>query len=96
MSLKLSRNKVNFLTRLIVDYIERNEEVDYLEDIGNIRLKVFHLIMDELRMYEDIEERAKERVNSQKRNIPEGSREWEILFRKYSNEELDKLGKIWD
>lgn len=96
MSLKLSRNKVNFLTRLIVDYIEKNEEVDYLEDIGNIRLKVFHLIMDELRMYEDIEERAKERVNSQKRNIPEGSREWEILFRKYSNEELDKLGKIWD
>jgi hypothetical protein len=96
MSLKLSRNKVNFLTRLIVDYIEKNEDVDYLEDIGNIRLKVFHLIMDELRMYEDIEERAKERVSSQKRNIPEGSREWEILFRKYSNEELDKLGKIWD
>lgn len=96
MSLKLSRNKVNFLTRLIVDYIETNEDVDYLEDIGNIRLKVFHLIMDELRMYEDIEERAKERVGSQKRNIPEGSREWEILFRKYSNEELDKLGKIWD
>ncbi len=96
MSLKLSRNKVNFLTRLIVDYIENNDDVDYIDDIGNIRLKVFHLIMDELRMYEDIEERAKERVNSQKRNVPEGSREWEILFRKYSNEELDKLGKIWD
>jgi hypothetical protein len=96
MSLKLSRNKVNHLTRLVVGYIEDNEEIDYMGDIGNIRLKVFHLIMDELRMYEDIELNAKERISSQKKNIPEGSREWEILFRKYSNEELEKLGKIWD
>jgi hypothetical protein len=96
MSLKLSRNKVNHLTRLVVSYIEDNEEIDYLGDIGDIRLKVFHLIMDELRMYEDIELNAKERISSQKKNIPEGSREWEILFRKYSNEELEKLGKIWD
>ena len=96
MSLKLSRNKVNYLCRLIIEYIENNEEVDYLEDIGNIRMKLFHLIMDELRLYENIEFRAKESVNSQKKNIPEGSREWEILFRKYANEELNKLGKIWD
>jgi len=96
MSLKLSRNKVNYLTRLIVDYIEDNEELDYLDDIGNIRFKIYHLIMDELRMYEDIETRAKERVKSQKRNIPEGSREWEILFRKYSTEELGKMGMFWD
>jgi hypothetical protein len=96
MSLKLSRNKVNYLTRLVVDYIENNEEIDYLGDIGDIRLKVFHLIMDELRMYEDIELNSKERISAQKKNIPEGSREWEILFRKYSNEELEKLGKIWD
>jgi hypothetical protein len=96
MSLKLSRNKVNCLTRLIIEYIEINEELDYVEDIGNIRLKLFHIIMNELRMYEDIENNAKERVNSQKKTIPEGSREWEILFRKYANEELNKLGKIWD
>ncbi len=95
MSLKLSRNKVNHLTRLVVNYIENNEEIDYVGDIGDIRLRVFHLFMDELRMYEDIELNAKERISSQKKNIPEGSREWEILFRKYSNEELEKLGKIW-
>lgn len=96
MSLKLSRNKVNYLTRLIIEYIENNEELDYIEDIGNIRMKLFHIIMDELRMYEEIENRAKERVRSQKKNVPEGSREWEILFRKYAIEELNKLGKIWD
>ena len=40
MSLKLSKNKVNLLTKLIVDYLEKSEEVDYNEDIGNIRLAV--------------------------------------------------------
>lgn len=95
MSLKLSRNKVNCLSSLITDYIENNEDMDYNADIGNIRLKVYHLIMDELRLFEQIENDAKERVRVQKRSVPEGSREWEILFRKYVTEDLLKLGKLW-
>ncbi len=96
MSLKLSRNKVNCLASLLIDYIETNEEVDYMDEIGNIRMKIFHLIMDELRTFEEIEYTAKERITAQKKNIAEGSIEWEILFRKYSVEELTKMGKIWD
>jgi len=96
MSLKLSRNKVNCLASILIDYIETNEEVDYMDEIGNIRMKIFHLIMDELKTFEEIEYTAKERIKSQKKNIVEGSIVWEILFRKYSVEELNKLGKIWD
>lgn len=95
MSLKLSKNRVNYLTKLIVDYLQKNEDVDYSGDIGNIRFKVYHLILDELKLFEDIEIAAQEKIVTQKKNIPEGSREWEILFRKYSTEELAKLGRIW-
>lgn len=95
MSLKLSKNRVNYMTKLIVDYLQKNEDVDYSGDIGNIRFKVYHLILDELKLFEDIEIAAQEKIVSQKKNIPEGSREWEILFRKYSTEELAKLGRIW-
>ncbi len=95
MSLKLSRNKVNHITKLIMDYIQQNEELDYVDELENIRFKIFHLIINELKVFEDIEEKAKYRISSQKKSVPESSREWEILFRKYSNEELDKLGKIW-
>jgi hypothetical protein len=96
MSLKLSRNKVNCLASLITQLIEKNEDLDYMGDIGNIRLKVFHLVMDELRMFEQIEESARDRMRTQKRNIPEGSREWEILFRKFVTEDLAKLTKFWE
>jgi hypothetical protein len=96
MSLKLSKNRVNYLTKLIVDYIEKCDEIDYSEDMGNIRFKIYHFIMDELKMFEDIEIQARDKIISQKKNIPDGSREWEILFRKYTGEQLDKLGKLWD
>ncbi len=96
MSLKLSRNKVNCLASLVTNYIEKNEDIDYMADIGNIRFRIFHLIMDELKLFEQIENMAKDRVKTQRRSVPEGSREWEILFRKYVTEELAKLGKLWD
>jgi hypothetical protein len=96
MSLKLSKNRVNYLTKLIVDLIQTSEDIDYTGDIGNIRFKIYHLILDELQMFEDIETAAQEKIISQKKNIPDGSREWEILFRKYSNEELNKLGRNWE
>jgi hypothetical protein len=96
MSLKLSKNRVNYLTKLIVDYIQESEDIDYLDDLGNIRFKIYHHILDELKLFEDIETLATEKILSQKKNIPEGSREWEILFRKYSNEELTKLGRNWE
>ena len=96
MSLKLSKNRVNYLTKLIIDFIEENDEIDYSEDIGNIRFKIYHFILDELKMFEDIETAARDKIITQKKNIPEGSRDWEILFRKYTGEQLDKLGRLWD
>lgn len=96
MSLKLSRNKVNCLASLITNHIENNEELDYVGDIGDIRFRIFHLIMNELKMFEQIEMKAKDRIKVHKRSVPEGSREWEILFRKYISEELSNLGKLWD
>ena len=96
MSLKLSKNRVNYLTKLIVDFIQKSDDIDYLDDLGNIRFKIYHYLLDELKLFEDIETRAQEKIVSQKKNVPEGSREWEILFRKYSNEELAKLGRNWE
>ena len=96
MSLKLSRNKVNCLSSLVTECIQTDEELDYVGDIGNIRFKIFHLIMDELKLFEQIENTARERVKIQKRSVPEGSREWEILFRKYITEELINLGRLWN
>jgi hypothetical protein len=35
---------------------------------------------------------ARQKIERQKRTILEGSQEWDILYRKYYNEEVKKLG----
>jgi len=47
-----------------------------------------------MRLYESLDRKAIEKIQSQKKSIEEGSREWEILYRKYYNDELTKLGKL--
>ncbi|MBA7656349.1 hypothetical protein ES703_64273 [subsurface metagenome] len=51
-------------------------------------------IEEEISLYNVIDKKAIEKIQSQKKSIEEGSREWEILYRKYYNEEIQKLGKL--
>ena len=39
-----------------------------------------------------IDAAARQKIESQRRTILEGSQEWDILYRKYYNEEVKKLG----
>jgi hypothetical protein len=47
-----------------------------------------------LRLYDLIDKKAIQKIQTQRKSIEEGSREWEILYRKYYNEEISKLGKL--
>jgi hypothetical protein len=44
-----------------------------------------------LKKEETVDAAARKKIESQQRKIPEGSAEWEILYRKYYEEELRAL-----
>lgn len=94
MSSRLSREKINFLSKRILESLTRNEQVEFLDDPNEIRLIIVRSIEEEMKLYEILDHKAVEKIQSQKKSIEEGSREWEILYRKYYNEELAKLGKL--
>ncbi|MGQ9673292.1 MAG: DUF507 family protein [Candidatus Aminicenantales bacterium] len=94
MSNRLSREKINFLSRQILNLLFNNDQVEFLDDPNEIRLTIVRAIEEEMRLYESLDKKAIEKIHSQKKTIEEGSREWEILYRKYYNEELAKLGKV--
>jgi len=96
MSNRLSREKINYLSKQILKTLENDPQVDFLDDPKEIRLAIVKSIEDELHLYEMLDRKAIEKIQSQKKAIEEGSREWEILYRKYYSEELDKLGKVID
>ena len=94
MTKRLSREKINFLARQVLNSLFENDEVEFLFESNDIRLSVVKSIEEELKLYDSIDKKAIEKIQSQKKAIEEGSREWEILYRKYYNEEISKLGKF--
>ncbi|MFQ6083272.1 MAG: DUF507 family protein [Candidatus Aminicenantia bacterium] len=95
MRSRLSREKINYLSRLILNAISEDKKVDFLAEPNEVRLTIVKAIEEELNLYDELDKKAIQKIQSQKRTIEEGGREWEILYRKYYNEELQRLGKIW-
>ena len=90
--MKLSRDKVNDMSHKIVNSLRKARELRMKKDANEVRLEVVRF-MTELLMAEDKVDRvARQKIRSQKREIPEGSEEWDLLHRKYYSEELKKLG----
>ena len=90
--MRLSRDKVNKLAHVVTDAVAEMDAVDFIEDRNTIRLEV-RKILEELFLQEArIDQAARQKIESQKRTILEGSQEWDILYRKYYNEEVKKLG----
>ena len=95
MSIRLSREKINFLARQILNQLFDNDDIEFLDEPNEIRLTIVKSIEEEMKLYDLIDKRAIEKIESQKKAIKEGSREWEILYRKYYNDEINKLGKFF-
>ena len=89
---RLSRDKVNVLARGVAEALAQMENVDFVEDKNSIRLEVRRLMEELLAQEAKIDQSARQKIESQKRTIMEGSTEWDIMYRKYYNEEVKKLG----
>ena len=94
MSTRLSKEKINYLSKRILDILNRNDDVEFLDEPNEIRLVVVKALEEEMKLYDQLDKKAIEKIQSQKKSIEEGSREWDILYRKYYNEELSKLGRL--
>ena len=90
--MRLSRDKVNKIAHVVSDALAETPEVEFLEDRNTIRLEVRKVLEDLLNQEARIDQSARQKIESQKRTILEGSQEWDILYRKYYNEEVKKLG----
>jgi hypothetical protein len=90
--MRLSHDKVNKLAHTVTDTLAALDEVDFVEDRNTIRLEVRKILEVLLNQEARIDQSARFKIESQKRTILEGSQEWDILYRKYYNEEVKKLG----
>lgn len=89
--MRLSRDKINKLAHVVTDELVVRDEVEFVEDRNTIRLEIVRILNEEMKKEEGLDQEARRKIESQKKTVPEGSLEWDILYRKYYAEELKKL-----
>jgi len=89
---RLSRDKVNVLARAVSDVLKAMDEVEFIEDPNTIRQETRKILEDLLNQEAKIDQAARQKIDTQKRTILEGSPAWDIMYRKYYGEEVKKLG----
>ena len=90
--MRISREKINKLAHAVADTLAETESVDFIEDRNTIRLEARRILESLMAEEAKIDAAARQKIESQRRTILEGSQEWDILYRKYYNEEVKKLG----
>ena len=90
--MRITRDKLNKLAHVVADTLAEIPECDFLEDRNTIRQEarkaLEKLLTDEMKL----DQGARQKIASQRKIIVEGSQEWDILYRKYYNDEVKKLG----
>ncbi|HEX3684141.1 MAG TPA: DUF507 family protein [Bryobacteraceae bacterium] len=90
--MKLSRDKVNDLAHKIVSAIRKSRDFRVRKDPNELRLAIVREMTDLLQLEHRIDSAAREKIRTQKREIPEGGEEYDVLHKRYYAEELKKLG----
>ena len=92
-AMKLSRDKVSDISHKIIEMLRKSRELRLRnKDSNAVRLEIVRLITEVLMTEDKVDRAARAKIRTQKRDIPEGSEEWDILLRRYYSEELKKLG----
>jgi hypothetical protein len=90
--MRLSREKVIRLSHQITDVLVKSEEVEFVEDRDTIRQQIVTILLATLKDEEKADAEVRKRITSQKKEILEGSEEWDVLYRKYYADELRRMG----
>jgi len=91
-AMKLSRDKVNDISHKIVTALRKSRDFRLKKDPNDVRLELVKAMTDLLTMEDRVDRAARTKIRTQKRDIPEGTEEWDLLHKRYYAEELKKLG----
>ncbi len=90
--MKLSRDKITDISHKLVAQLKKSRDLRMKRDVNEVRLEIVKGFTDILQSEEKADRMARDKVRSMKKDIPEGSEEWDILHKRFYSEELKKLG----
>jgi len=86
---RLSESRISHLAHLIVDGLWKEDMADFPNEARAL-METKSMLADFFNVEDRVDEIVRHKIQSLSRPIPTGSREWDILYRKYMEEELKK------
>lgn len=91
MTGRFSADKISHVAHLIADKLYDDDLMDFPdEDDGPKFMK--KILTDYFHLENELEEKVRKKISAMSSPPFEGSRDWDVLFRKYKEEELKRLG----
>ena len=87
--MRLSEDKISHLSHVIVDGLKKEGLVDY-PDPKKVLKETKQVITQYCKLDDEVEDAVRKKLKSYSRNILEGSREWDVLYKKHFEEEMKK------
>jgi len=91
--MRLSEDRISHLAHLITDGPWKDDIVDYTDEDMVIR-ETKRIIFEYMKLDDEVDTFLREKLKSYSRGVQEGSREWDILYKKHYEEEMKKRFKI--
>ena len=92
--MRLSEDRISHLSHLILDMVVQNRNVDVMQAEERLLRDIKLTITNELKFEDEADTAARRTIQSLSRKVPEGSREWDVLYRKYFEEEMNRRRKV--
>ena len=90
--LKVSKDRIAFLARQIVDEMYRHGSVHMVKDPELVRQGAAHALFDELKHDEEHHQHVLAKITAMSEPPAVGTKEWEIAYRHFLDEEYDTAG----
>jgi hypothetical protein len=91
-AMKLSRDKINDISHKVVAALRKSRDFRLKRDPNDVRLELVKVMTEILQTEDKVDKAARTKIRTQKKEIAEGTEEWDLLHRRYYAEELKKLG----
>ncbi len=92
--MRLTTGKINHLANQVLDLLRADETVEFYAEDSDIRRMIMRIINSELEDDERIDQIVRRKIDSQSRTVQQGTETWDILYRRYYDEEMVKSRRV--
>lgn len=89
---RLSESRISHLAHLVIDGLWKADLADFSNE-GRALAETKKVLQEFFQHEDHVDDAVRQKIQSLSRHVPVGSREWDILYRKYLEEELRKQKK---